>query len=288
MNKILIIDESKLFRNFLTQQLGEFGFHVESARSGFEGLNRMRTFRPDLLIVDDDLNRLSINNMLKKKEEDVNIKDIPVIFTSTGFSQERIVSLCRVKVRRFLIKPLKMDQFLTIVSSFFNHEVWIDETECLLNLHVNEKLILVELAIGLNKTKLGLLPWKIKDVIARNDIVHPKIMLLISDINIDDEAQSILSVLLDSFIGITGGTANVKILTIDNNIKKSFTLNSQFGSIDICSSLMEAIDAFFGKKGLENLTANQDNVHRTFLSSDDSYDLSGLVDINYKKEQILT
>jgi CheY-like chemotaxis protein len=285
MNKILLVDESQLFRKFITQQLESFGFKVITCRSGFDGLNKLRTTRPDLVIIDDNLNRLSVNNFLKKKLEDINIKDIPVIFTADGFSQERIVELCRVKVRRFIVKPLKIDQFFSTVSSFFNQDIWIDDTECQLNIHVNDNLILVEIARGLNKTKLGLLQWKIRDIISRNSIDTPKIMLLISDVVVDDESAIILSVLLDSLSEIPDKPEDVKILTIDDKIKDAVLSVSHLSHIDVFNNLIEAIDAFFGKKGLEKLTSNQDSVHQIFLSTDDSFDTTGLVDLNFKEEQ---
>lgn len=284
MNKILVVDESSLFRNFATSLLEYYGYKIITARNGFDGLNLLRKERPDLVIMDDGLNRASVNNFLKKKNEDVNIKDTPVLFISENFSQERIVELCRIKIRRFIVKPLKIDQFLTIVSSFFKIGIFIDRTECQLNIQVNENLILIEVARGFNRTKLELVQWKIREVITSNSIINPKVMLLISDVKVDGETENILANLLKSLISIPRSRGDIKILTGDKSIKSAVETNPELYGIDICNNLIEAIDAFFGKKGLEKLTNNQDMVHSIFLSTHENFETTGLIDLNFRDE----
>lgn len=288
MDKILVVDESSLFRKFAENLLEYHGFKVFTARSGFDGLNQLRKVRPDLIIMDDGLNRQSVNSFLKKKAEDINVRDIPVIFTSPKFSQERIVELCRIKVRRFLVKPLKIDQFLNTISSFFKGDIYVDKSECQLNFHVNENLLLVEIARGFNITKIDLLQWKIKEIIGSNRIDNPKLMILISDVVVDDETEFILEKLIKSLITIPRNPEDIKILTGDRFVKKAISSNIQFENIDICNSLIEAIDAFFGKKGLEKLTSNQDLVHQMYLSTHEDYETTGLFDLNFKEERILS
>ncbi|MCK5344213.1 MAG: response regulator [Candidatus Heimdallarchaeota archaeon] len=288
MDKILVVDESALFRKFAVNLLEYHGFKVFTARSSFDGLNQLRKYRPDLIIMDDGLNRQSVNSFIKKKGEDINIRDIPVIFTAEKFSQERIVELCRIKVRRFLVKPLKIDQFLHTISSFFKGDIYVDKSECQLNFHVNENLLLVEIARGFNRTKIDLVQWKIKEIIWSNRIDNPKLLILISDVVVDDETEFILEKLIKSLLIIPQNPEDVKILTGDKFVKKAIRSNIQFEDIDICNSLIGAIDAFFGKKGLEKLTSNQDIVHQMYLSTHEDYETTGLFDLNFKEERILS
>lgn len=288
MNKILVIDESALFRKFALSLLDYYGYKVFTARSGFDGLNQMRKIRPDLIIMDDDLGRQSINNFLAKKNEDVNVKDIPVIFIAEKFSQERVVELCRVRIRRFLVKPLKIDHFLTTVSSFLGKGIFIDKTQCQLNVHVNENLILVEVARGFNRIKLDLVQWKIKELLIVNSITNPKIMVMISDVVVDDETESLLANFLKSLVVIPQSMDDVKILTSDKNVKNAIESTPGFEGVDICNNLIEAIDAFFGKKGLEKLTSNQDIVHDIYLATQEKFETTGIIDLNFKEDHSLT
>lgn len=281
-----MIDESSLFRKFMKSILEDQGFAVHTSRSGFDGLNQLRKHRPGLIIIDDGLNRQSINNLLKKKSEDVNISDIPVLFMARAFTQERIVELCRVKVRRFLVKPLKIDQFFEIVDSFFNHSYDVDKSECQLNLHVNQNLILVEVARGLNKTKLELVYWKIQEIIESNAITDPRIMVLMSDIQMEKQSEYVLEHFIKRMMEITGEQDSVKILTTEKPVRYAIESNFTLSGVDICNSLIEAIDAFFGKRGLEKLTSNQDIVHEIFLSTHEDFDIEGQIDLYYKTEVI--
>ena len=82
MKKILVIDESNLFRDFLTAKLSEFDFEVVSATNGLEGASKLRREIPDLVIMDYYLSRVSSLELLQGKKQDPNTADIPVILTS--------------------------------------------------------------------------------------------------------------------------------------------------------------------------------------------------------------
>jgi DNA-binding response OmpR family regulator len=52
MNKILIIDDDvRLVKNVETY-LKDFGYHTEGVFNGVEGLNKVKSFHPDLVILD--------------------------------------------------------------------------------------------------------------------------------------------------------------------------------------------------------------------------------------------
>ena len=110
-------------------------------------------------------------------------------------------------------------------------------------------------------------------------------MILISDVVIDDEAESILTNLLNTVTIIPNSLDDVKILTNDKDVKNAIKRIPKYEDIDIYNSLIDAIDAFFGKKGLEKLTSNQDMVHQIYLANDDDFETTGIIDLNFKEEQ---
>jgi CheY-like chemotaxis protein len=67
MKRILIIDDSSLFREYLQKKLEEFGFDVLTAINGLEGANKIRSQNPDLIITDFTLSRKDILRSSKKK-----------------------------------------------------------------------------------------------------------------------------------------------------------------------------------------------------------------------------
>jgi len=96
--------------------------------------------------------------------------------------------------------------------------------------------------------------------------------------------ENILNILLKSLIAIPRNREDVKILTSDKFVKNAVLSNPDLEGVDICSSLIDAIDAFFGKKGLEKLTSNQDLVHEIFLSTQENYETTGIIDLNFRDE----
>jgi len=67
MKKILIIDESALFREYLTSKLVEKGFEAVVATNGLDGLVKLRGDLPDLIIMDFYLSRKSSLELLQSK-----------------------------------------------------------------------------------------------------------------------------------------------------------------------------------------------------------------------------
>jgi DNA-binding response OmpR family regulator len=59
MKKILLIDESPLFRDYLTKKLSEQRFEVIQAVNGLDGGLKLRSELPDLVIMDYFLSRKS-------------------------------------------------------------------------------------------------------------------------------------------------------------------------------------------------------------------------------------
>ncbi len=52
MKKVLVIDDSTVWRNFLQNLLEIKGYNVETAKDGLDGINKFFTFLPDIVIVD--------------------------------------------------------------------------------------------------------------------------------------------------------------------------------------------------------------------------------------------
>lgn len=52
VKKVLAIDDSTVWRNFLQNLLEIKGYNVETAKDGLDGINKFFTFLPDVVIVD--------------------------------------------------------------------------------------------------------------------------------------------------------------------------------------------------------------------------------------------
>jgi len=81
--KILLIEDDKFFQKFYSTKLQESNVEVEVAGDGEEGLAKMRSFCPNLVLLDLIMPKVDGFAVLTTRSQDENLKKIPVIIFST-------------------------------------------------------------------------------------------------------------------------------------------------------------------------------------------------------------
>ena len=81
--KILLIEDDKFFQKFYSTKLQENKVEVEVASDGEEGLMKMRSTSPNLVLLDLIMPRMDGFAVLAARSQDENLKKIPVIVFST-------------------------------------------------------------------------------------------------------------------------------------------------------------------------------------------------------------
>lgn len=81
--KILLIEDDKFFQKFYSVKLKEQNIETEVAGDGIEGLLKMKSFSPDLVLLDLIMPKLDGFSVLKSRLADPNLLKIPVIVFST-------------------------------------------------------------------------------------------------------------------------------------------------------------------------------------------------------------
>jgi len=76
--KVLIVEDSESYRFVLSESLREAGFIVAIARNGEEGLDAIKSDKPDLVLLDITMPKMDGITMSQKLKE-ANIK-VPIIF----------------------------------------------------------------------------------------------------------------------------------------------------------------------------------------------------------------
>jgi len=87
----LVVDDSMLIRYTVCRSLEERGFTVESATNGVEALQVLERVRPDLIVTDMQMPKMSGSELitaLKKNPETVNIPIIIVAGRASGFDEK--------------------------------------------------------------------------------------------------------------------------------------------------------------------------------------------------------
>ncbi len=90
MKKILIIEDDPFLSEMYSVKLTQTGeFEVDVAADGKEGLGKVKTDRPDLVLLDIVLPKMDGFEILKTIKDDPQLKEIPVVLlTNLGQKKE--------------------------------------------------------------------------------------------------------------------------------------------------------------------------------------------------------
>ena len=249
MKKILVIDESALFRDFLGQKLAELGFDVVVAVNGLDGHSKLRRETPDLLIMDYYLSRMSSLELLQKKASDPNTARIPVILASSKIEREQLVQIARFGVRKVFTKPVRIDALVTSIAEFLGVSLSMDDTPCIIEAHFNEDILFVEIAEGLNQDKIELLKYKIVELMSLYEVKSVKVLVIMSGVEVGPEDAIKLGALISTVLENTGARPKyVKILTNSDYVREFIRGRSEYAGVDVTNNLETAMDGLLGRR----------------------------------------
>ncbi len=104
MKKVLIIEDEEELIDLLQKKLIQEGYEVEIARDGEEGLAKIRSGKPDLILLDIVMPKLGGFEVLEVTSKDESIKSIPIIIISNSGQPVEINRAIELGVKDYLIK----------------------------------------------------------------------------------------------------------------------------------------------------------------------------------------
>jgi len=78
----LVVDDSMLIRHTVCRFLEERGFAVESATNGLEALESLKRQRPDIIITDIQMPKMSGSELITAVRNEPSLADIPVVIVA--------------------------------------------------------------------------------------------------------------------------------------------------------------------------------------------------------------
>jgi CheY-like chemotaxis protein len=120
LRKILLVDDEAGFADLLRDLLVMDNYEVEVANDGLEGIEKVLTFKPDVIISDIVMPRMSGFEMFKKLKSSPDTSSIPFLFI-TGFQDERVLAEARkIGVFGILRKPIDVEQIENRINLLLN------------------------------------------------------------------------------------------------------------------------------------------------------------------------
>lgn len=121
MKKILIIEDEKDLRFFLTKALKGEGFETLEAFDGEEGIEIAKKEKPDLILLDLLLPGINGYEVLTKLKKDPFLEQIPVIILSNLGQSEEIEKGMKLGAIDYLIKAnFTLDEIVERVKKVFS------------------------------------------------------------------------------------------------------------------------------------------------------------------------
>jgi len=243
MKQILMLIDSQQFRDYLRAKLEENGLDVSVAAYPHDCAAKMRSIAPDLMILDYQEDNKAFMELLRQKKADPNTVNTPVIILAQKLEQKQLLEMVPYNVKKVFTKPVKIDTLFTTLSELLGIPFSIDESPGILEVHVNENIIFIEIAQGLNRDKLDLLRLKLSELITLYKIRLPRIIIMFSDIKLAlSDAPNMQKLFNVVFRAAMAKPENVRVLTNDDFVRLYVNEQKDYPGIKVVSNLHDAID----------------------------------------------
>lgn len=247
MKKILIIDESELYREFLQAKLASFGMDVTIAQNGLDGSIKLRQDNWDLVIMDYYLSRASCLDLLEAKSRDPNIRQVPVIVAGNKINRDSIIKLSLLGVKKIFNKPVRIDSLTSTIGEILGLKLELDTTPCMIEANLNDDILLVEVALGLNPDKVELLKFRLKELMELHDQRRTKVLLIMSGLELDSNDSLTFHSLISTILEYTRVSRNnFKILASNEMVKTFLRAKESHSDLEVLPTLELAMDRLSG------------------------------------------
>lgn len=116
-NKILVIDDSRVIRVRVREMLPPGNFEVLEAKDGLEGLNLIRQERPNLIMLDFLLPKLSGWEVYQQIQKNADLQKIPLVLMS-GRKEEVVEKIPEpFEYFEFIPKPFEQKELIGAIRS---------------------------------------------------------------------------------------------------------------------------------------------------------------------------
>jgi CheY-like chemotaxis protein len=110
MTTILVAEDERDIRELIAFTLRLGGFEVEEATNGMEAVEKARKVRPDLIIMDVRMPKMTGYEACQELKETDETRDIPVVFLSAKGQETEIKHGMELGAVDYILKPFEAEQ----------------------------------------------------------------------------------------------------------------------------------------------------------------------------------
>ena len=255
MKNVLLIDASPLFREFLKDKLSAEKVAVTVTQGKRDAFIKMISVLPDLIVyeVHDDFPELF--RFLEKKRSNPNAVRTPMIVSGPVADRSKLSQFAQFGVTKYFTKPIKFDIFFEAVGQILGLAFSMDTTQCILDIHRNGDIVFVEIAEGLNREKLALLKYKLTEMVDAGRMDSPKIILMITNLDLTFVDGANIELLLDNVLAATKVLPkNVKVLSFNAFIRELISGHPEYEGIEVVTELSDVLNSLIDSSAASSIS----------------------------------
>lgn len=123
--KILIVDDEPINLDFFDVMLSRLGFQVEMAEDGEEALEMIQDDKPDLIILDNIMPKMTgweLTKILKKSKAYEEYRDIPIIMFSAMDAVKDKIEGFELGIEDYITKPFNFSEVLARIRAVLRNK----------------------------------------------------------------------------------------------------------------------------------------------------------------------
>ena len=242
MKQVLIIDEESPFKDYIKEKLITEKIGVETTFNIRDAFTRIMSVLPDVIVLNVSFPYPELVGFLEQKNSNPNSKKIPLILMGPANDSEQQIQLSNYNVIRYFAAPLNMDVFFSTLSRVLKVPIPLDPTTCFLETKVSNGIIFIEIAGGMNIDKMAMLKCKITELIQLHKMQNPKVIVIMSALNLSFVDGCNLETLITNVIANSHIRPKmVKFVSTDAFTRKFVAGHSEFSDLEIVPSLDRVI-----------------------------------------------
>ncbi len=114
--KILCVEDSRETQQMLTFVLAKAGYEVITADNGQQGLEKVKAWRPALILVDMMMPQMSGADFIRRLRTDLTSRDVPVLVLSAYDDKALIEEAREAGADGYLIKTIPIEELLQVID----------------------------------------------------------------------------------------------------------------------------------------------------------------------------
>jgi len=235
---ILLADDSKYIRRFITREIEEQGYTSDAFTNGQELLDYLHNNnKGDIIILDNHMPVKDGITTLKELKNDSKLKNLPVLFLSATTDKEQVVKALELGADDYIAKPFNNDEFIARIRVHLRIDILKKQLY-----DKNRMLEKMNKEIEAEKVKtdrllFNTLPRKIVEDLKKYGKTEP-------------ETFKDVTVFLSDIVSFTKLSASIEPVVLINELNEMFTEFDNIMESNQCERIKTIGDAYLAVCGM--------------------------------------